>query len=208
MPPSARVALAAGLLVLTLAISNGLEAGFVSPALQRAEILAGLSGVGLMLVAVLWTQAAPVAPKRVELEGPRGLRINDTLPSSVRYELAWGSHLLLTATPAATVLLYWNGVTLLHRGILTNDSFLPGAICMQARERGKLISLVDTRLFPGRTEFDSVTQNLPAVMVYPLSNRGWLVLGGWSSRCFSRSDERWLCGWAEKIRTQLEMLDA
>ena len=208
MPPSARVTLAAGLLVLTLTVGNGLGAGFVSPALQRAEVLAGLSAVSLMLVAALWTRATPTAPGRVDLQGSRGLRIDDGLPSTVRYELAWGSHLLLTATPAATVLLYWKGAVLLHRGILTDKSFIPGTVCMRARERGKLVSLVNTNLFPGRAEFDSVTPNLPAVMIYPLSDKGWAIVGGWSPRCFSRSDERWLCGWVEKVRIELEMLGA
>ena len=41
-------------------------------------------------------------------------------------------------------------------------------------------------------------------MVQPLGKRGWIVLGGWSERCFTRADERWLLGWAERLRTQLE----
>ena len=57
MPGSARLCLFSGLLVLGLAVFNALSADTFSPALQRAEVLAGMAGVGLMLVAVLWTRA-------------------------------------------------------------------------------------------------------------------------------------------------------
>lgn len=42
-------------------------------------------------------------------------------------------------------------------------------------------------------------------MVQPLGESGWVVIGGWSERCFSRSDERWLSGWAERLKTTLEV---
>jgi hypothetical protein len=71
-------------------------------------------------------------------------------------------------------------------------------------ERDKTISLVNTVLFPGRAEFDSVLENLPAVVICPLGQEGVVVVGGWSKRCFSQSDERWLEGWTQRLRTALE----
>jgi hypothetical protein len=35
-----------------------------------------------------------------------------------------------------------------------------------------------------------------------------VVIGGWSERCFSRSDERWLTGWAERLKTTLMIAEA
>ena len=61
-----------------------------SPALQRAEVLAGMAGVGLMLVAVLWTRAVPLNPEAVKLEGDQGLVIAEGLTNELRTELAWG----------------------------------------------------------------------------------------------------------------------
>ena len=84
------------------------------------------------------------------------------------------------------------------------ESFTPGPICERAQRQGQLVSLVKTALYPGRTEFDPVLPGLPSVMVQPLGERGWVVLGGWSERCFSRSDERWFTGWCERLRTTLE----
>ena len=112
--------------------------------------------------------------------------------------------MLLTATPAATVLIYWRGQVILRRGLIQAVPFMPAAICNRAMEREQTISLVNTALFPGRTEFDAVLDNLPAVVICPLGKEGVVVVGGWSKRCFSQSDERWLEGWVERLRTALE----
>ena len=216
MPFGARVSLASGVLILVLAAGNVFSATAIDPSLQRAEVLAGMAAVGLMLVAVLWTRAQPMAPSAVALPGSQTLRLEPSLADDVRTELAWGSHLLLTATSAATILVAWDGLVVMRRGLVLHEeegeanqpeSFAPGAICERARQQGQLVSLVKTALYPGRFEFDGVLPELPAVMVYPLGQRGWVVLGGWSERCFSRSDERWFSGWCERLRTTLETED-
>ena len=206
MPFGARVSLSAGVLLLLLAVGNVFTAEAIDPTLQRAEVLAGMAAVGLMLVAVLWTRAQPLAPTAVELPGEQSLQLFPDLSELCRTELAWGSHLLLTATSAATILVAWDGTVVLRRGLVpeallvddqdgaNGESFTPGPICERAQRQGQLVSLVKTALYPGRTEFDPVLPGLPSVMVQPLGNRGWLVLGGWSERCFSRSDERWFTG--------------
>ena len=216
MPFGARVSLSAGVLLLLLAVGNVFTAEAIDPTLQRAEVLAGMAAVGLMLVAVLWTRAQPLAPTAVELPGEQSLQLFPDLSELCRTELAWGSHLLLTATSAATILVAWDGTVVLRRGLVpeallvddqdgaNGESFTPGPICERAQRQGQLVSLVKTALYPGRTEFDPVLPGLPSVMVQPLGNRGWVVLGGWSERCFSRSDERWFTGWCERLRTTLE----
>lgn len=208
MPGSARLCLISGLLVLGLAVFNAVTADTFTPALQRAEVLSGMAAVGLMLVAVLWTRAVPRNPKAVDLQGEQGLLIGDGLSEALRTELAWGSHQFLTATSAATILVHWDGAVLLRRGLISKDPFRPGEICLRSAKRQALVSLVKTALYPAREEFDAVLPGLPAVMVQPLGQRGWIVLGGWSERCFTRSDERWLTGWAERLRTQLEQSSA
>ena len=216
MPFGARVSLSAGVLLLLLAVGNVFTAEAIDPTLQRAEVLAGMAAVGLMLVAVLWTRAQPLAPTAVELPGEQSLKLVPELSELCRTELAWGSHLLLTATSAATILVAWDGTVVLRRGLVpealvvddqdsaNGESFTPGPICERAQRQGQLVSLVKTALYPGRTEFDPVLPGLPSVMVQALGDRGWVVLGGWSERCFSRSDERWFTGWCERLRTTLE----
>ena len=204
MPTPARVVLFSGLLVLVLAVTNASTADRITPDLQRAEVLAGLAAVGLMLVAVLWTRANPRSADQVDLQGEQGLVMDQQTSADLREELGWGSHMLLTATPASTVLVYWRGQVILRRGLIRADTFKPGDICNRVMERETTISLVNTELFPGRTEFDSVLQNLPAVVISPLGKNGVVVVGGWSKRCFSQSDERWLEGWTQRLKTSLE----
>ena len=117
--------------------------------------------------------------------------------------------MLLSATPAATLLLHDGQRTLLRRGLLPSteqpaETFVPGVICRQASSRQRAISLVDLRPYPGRGEFDTLLPGLPAVVVQPVGASGVLLLGGWSPRCFSEADLRWIEGWARKLKTQWE----
>jgi len=198
--------LGVGLLALLLSLINQFSAAELTPPLVRASVLASLLAVGFLLVATLWTRAVPRAPERVELEGPQGLELDDSLPEALKLELAWGSQLLLTATPGATVLVLWQQRTLLRRGLLGSGSVLVGPIGQRALATGKAISLVNLALYPGRDEFAALPAGLPALVVQPIGDEGLLLLGGWSPRCFSRSDELWLEGWARKLRTSLEAL--
>ena len=203
MPAPARAVLICALLLLGLTVANAGVAETVSPDLQRAEVLAGMASVGLMLVAVLWTRANPKSAEKVPLKGEQGLEISDQLNDVQKQELAWGSHMLLTATPAASVLVLWRQQVVLRRGLISQGSFQPGPITKRALERDKTISLVNTTLFPGRAEFDAMLPSLPAIVVCPMGNEGAVIVGGWSPRCFTRSDERWIEGWTQRLRTTL-----
>lgn len=72
MGHAARLCLAAGVLGLVLCVLNQWTAPALTPALERAGVLSSLLAVGLMLVAILWTRAVPIAPDRVALEGEEG----------------------------------------------------------------------------------------------------------------------------------------
>ena len=205
---SAQWCLIAGVLVLGLSILNASTAETITPSLERADVLAGMAGVGLMLVSILWTRASPRSPDAVALDGEQGFELSPDLSDAVRAEMAWGSHQFLTATSAATMLVFWKGSVLLRRGLICAAEFQPGDICQRSSKKQELVSLVKTALYPGKAEFDSVLPGLPSVIVQPLGESGWVVIGGWSERCFSRSDERWLTGWAERLKTTLMIAEA
>ncbi len=206
LPTPARLCIGLGLVALALVVANQGLAPEVDPPLERAAVLASLLAVGLMLVGVLWTRALPEASIRSELSGEQGLVLPADLPESLAEELAWGSHMLLIASPAAVVLVIWRGQPLLRRGLLAPSPFVPGAICQRAIDKQAAISLVDLKLYPGRQEFDALLPGLPSVIVQPLGQDGLVLLGGWSARCFSRSDLAWVEGWAAKLRAGLERL--
>jgi hypothetical protein len=203
LPLPARVALGAGSIGLLLVVVNQLSAPLAEPPLVRASVLAALFAVGLMLVAVLWTRAVPEAAARAELKGEEGLELAPGLPNQLQQELGWGSQMLLTASPAAVVLVQWQGQVLLRRGLLAPTRFSPGPICVRALERGQAISLVNLALYPGRAEFDSLLPDLPSVLIQPIAGQGLVLLGGWSPRCFSRSDLIWVEGWARRLTAEM-----
>jgi hypothetical protein len=204
MSPAARLLLGTGVLALVLDVVNQAGAARLDPALERASVLAGALAVVLMLVALLWTRIEPKPPEQAELQGEEGFDRIPDLPESLARELGWGSLMLLTATPAAVVLLHWDGQTVLRRGLLQPGAgpFRPGPICARALERGRTISLVDLRLYPGREEFRGLLADLPSVLVQPLGERGLLLLGGWSPRCFSNRDLRWVEGWGRRLTAE------
>jgi hypothetical protein len=203
LPLPARVTLGTGMVGLLLVVLNQLSAPLPEPSLVRASVLAALFAVGLMLVAVLWTSALPEAAARADLHGDEGLELAPGLPPTLVQDLGWGSQMLLTASPAAVVLVVWEGQMLLRRGLLASTTFTPGPICVRAMERGQAISLVNLALYPGRAEFDSLLPGLPAVLIQPMADQGFVLLGGWSPRCFSRSDLIWVEGWARRLRAEM-----
>ena len=212
MSTPARLVLGCGVVGLLLVVINALlipgDLGNALPVFQRSSVLAGVMAVGLMLVAVLWSRANPIARERVNLNGRLGFQLKSELSEALRLELAWASHQLLKATPASSVMLIWDEQELFRRGVLSELPFQQGVILARAREQQQTVAMVNLTLYPGRSEFSYLPEDIPALVVEPLGQRGWLLVAGWSVRCFSHSDELWITGIAEKLRTELEGTDS
>ena len=188
-----------GSFLLILSIINIATATHIDPSLVRAETISGIASIGLITIGYIWTDIKPKEPTKVILKGKEGFELSLDLSDHQKNELAWGSQQILTATAASTILIFWENKVILRRGLITNNTFIPGEICKRAIEQQRLIALVNTELFPGREEFDSVLDGLPAVIVYPLSTKGLTIVGGWSKRSFTNSDEKWISGWSDKL---------
>ena len=188
-----------GIFLLLLSILNIATATEVNPSLVRGESISGIASIALITIGYLWTEIKPKEPNKAILKGKEAFDISIDLSADQKYELAWGSQQILTATAASTILIFWDNKVILRRGLITNETFKPGLICNRAIEEQRLISLVNTQLFPGSDEFDCVLKGLPAVIVYPLSKRGLTIVGGWSKRSFTNSDEKWISGWSDKL---------
>ena len=199
MPAPARVVVGLGVLGLVLTVVNQATAPGLEPALERAAVLAGILSVLLMLVGLLGERVLPAEAERAPLTGREGLELAEGLPPGLARELGWGSTLLLTATPAAVVMVLWEGRAVLRRGLLGEGAYVPGPIAERALTTGRAISLVDLRLYPGRDEFEGLLPGLPSVLVQPIGEQGLLLLGGWSPRCFSRADLMWAEGWCRRL---------
>ena len=200
---SARICIGTGALALAISAVNQLTAPQLDPALERSSVLASLLAVGLMLIGVLWTRVVPRAPTPIYLQGKQGMALRLDLSKDLADELNWGSRMLLTATPAAVMLVWHQGEVLLRRGLIGDTEglqpFTPGAICQQSLEKQRQIHLVDLKHYPGRHEFEPLLVDLPSVIVQPLGERGVVLLGGSAPRCFSSADLVWVQGWADRL---------
>ena len=188
-----------GVFLLILSIINIATSNEVNPTLIRAETISGIASIALITIGYLWTEINPTKPSKAKLNGKEGFELCNELSEELKNELAWGSQQILTATAASTILIFWDDKVILRRGLISNKIFKPGEICNRSINQKRLISLVNTELFPGKDEFNSVLNNLPAVIVYPLEKRGLTIVGGWSKRSFTNSDEKWISGWSDKL---------
>ena len=188
-----------GSILFFFQLGNFFSIDSISPALERAQVLSALSSVIIILIGFLFKQFNPNLGDKVELKGENKFIFEPDIPSDILDELAWGSEAILTSTAAAIVLIHNNGKNILTRGITTNDVFEPGETCLRALRDMKLISLANTKFYPGRDEFYSLCPNIPSILIIPINSKSFILIGGWSYRCFTKSDEKWINNWSKKL---------
>ena len=188
-----------GSILFFFQLGNYFSIETVSPALERAQVLSAISSVIIVLIGFLFKQFNPIIGKRVELKGDNKFIFDPDIPSDILDELAWGSESILTSTAAATVLIHNRGKNILRRGITSNDIFKPGETCMRALKDMKVISLANTKFYPGRDEFFSLCHDIPSILIIPINHKSFILIGGWSYKCFTKSDEKWINNWAKKL---------
>ena len=171
----------------------------INPEIQRAQILAALASVTIVLIGLLFERINPVSGEKVDLKGDNGFLYDNDLNPDLLEELAWGSEAILTSTAAASVLIHNKGKNILKRGILSNNDFVPGEICLRSLNESKIISLVNTKFYPGKEEFNDFCPEIPSILIIPINKKAFILVGGWSSRCFTKSDEKWIINWAKKL---------
>ena len=188
-----------GSILFFLQLGNFFSIDSISPAFERAQVLSAISSVIIILIGFLFKEFNQKLGDKVELIGENKFIIEPNIPSAILDELAWGSEAILTSTAAATVLIHNDGKNILRRGITTNGVFKPGETCLKSLRDMKLISLANTKFYPGRDEFFSFCPNVPSILIIPINSKSFILIGGWSTRCFTKSDEKWINNWAKKL---------
>ncbi len=188
-----------GSILFLFQLGNFFSIDSISPALERAQVLSAISSVIIILIGFLFKQFNPYLGERVELKGENKFIFDPDLPTDILDELAWGSEAILTSTAAATILIHNDGKNILKRGITSNNNFKPGETCLRAVKDMKLISLASTKFYPGKDEFFSFCPNVPSIIVIPINPNSFILIGGWSYRCFTKSDEKWIKNWSKKL---------
>lgn len=170
---------------------------------SRADVLGIILSALLILTGLLWQQVAPRSPDSVDLIGEQGFELAQ-LPDEVKTELAWASHLLLTNTVTRSLIVFYQGKVLLRRGILgANSEVKPGPILQRVLEKQKPVYLVNLLIYPGKIEFDYLPENTQGVICQPIGKEGVLILGANAPRSYTKQDENWIAGIADKLDVTL-----
>ena len=190
----------------TLLLINRLLTSGVTDSQARSDALGVIEGAVLILVGLLWQRIQAKTPDSVTLIGETGLEIDPELSETVKTELAWASHLLLTNTVTRSLVVYYDGQTILRRGVLgVNSEVNPGAIVQRILTNNKPVYLVNLSLYPGKVEFDYLPENTQGVICQPIGEKGVLILGANVPRSYTKQDEKWIEGIADKLAVTLSM---
>ena len=188
-----------GSILFIFQLANFISLKLITPEIGRAQVLAALSSIIIVLIGLLFERFNPISGKKINLEGDNKFIYEKDLPNDLLNELAWGSEAILTSTAAASILINNEGKNILKRGIVSSNEFIPGETCLRSIKEMKLISLANTKFYPGRDEFDNFCLKVPSILIVPVNNKSFILIGGWSSRCFTKSDEKWINNWAKKL---------
>ncbi|NEO41716.1 MAG: cofactor assembly of complex C subunit B [Moorea sp. SIOASIH] len=195
---------AVGGLAGSLLLINRLLTSQLTNSQARSDAVGVIVCAVLILTGLLWQQVQPKPPDTVKLIGEEGLELAPELPDQVKTELAWASHLLLTNTVTRSLVVVYQGKVLLRRGILgKNPQVEPGAIFKRVLETQKAVYLVNLKLYPGRLEFDYLPVNTQGVICQPIGNQGALILAANAPRSYTKQDENWIEGIADKLANTL-----
>jgi len=188
-----------GSILFIFQIANFISIETITPELERAQVLAAIASLIIILIGFLFKQFVPLAGEKADLKGENKFLFDKNMPDEVIDELAWGSEAILTSTAAAAILIHNDGVNILRRGITSTNDFKPGETCLRSIKDMKLISLANTKFYPGKDEFFNFCPNVPSVLVVPINSKAFILIGGWSAKCFTKSDEKWINNWSKKI---------
>ncbi|MEO0840481.1 MAG: cofactor assembly of complex C subunit B [Cyanobacteria bacterium J06643_5] len=200
-----RLPIVVGGLGAVLLLINRLYSPQLTESQARADVLGVILSAVLILTGLIWQQVQPKTPDSVELIGEEGFILVPDLSDAAKTELAWASHLLLTNTVTRSIVVYYQGKILLRRGILGEKAEVtPGAILKRVLEKHKPVYLVDLKVYPGRVEFDYLPSNTQGVICQPIGEEGVLILGAHAPRSYTKQDENWIAGIADKLAVTLK----
>ena len=188
-----------GMVFFIFQLINFISINEINPEIERAQVLAALSSIFIILIGLLFERIDPKSGEKVILEGDNKFIYEEEIPKELLDELAWGSEAILTSTAAASILIHYKGKNILKRGIISQSEFNLGEICKRSIKDMKMISLVNTNFYPGKEEFNDFCPNLPSIMIFPVKKDLIILIGGWSTRCFTKSDEKWISNWIKRL---------
>ncbi len=200
--------LAVGGLVGTGLMINRILTVQLLPSQARSDIAGVIACAVLILTGLLWQRVQPKAPESVALAGVEGMEMSADLPAFFQTELAWASHLLLTNTATRSIVVYYQGQTILRRGVLApTAAVVPGVILERVLKTHQPVYLVNLKIYPGRIEFNYLPENTQGIICQPIGDQGVLILAANAPRSYTQQDEIWIAGIADKLANTLNNPD-
>ena len=87
-----------GVILFIFQIANFISIETITPELERAQVLASIASLIIILIGFLFKQFEPLAGKKAALKGENKFLFDRNMPDEVIDELAWGSEAILTST--------------------------------------------------------------------------------------------------------------
>lgn len=200
-----QIPLVTGAIAGFLLLINRLTTVALTDSQARSDVVGVILCGVLVLIWLIWQQIQPRSPEAVTLIGEEGLEFTEGLTDEIKTELAWASHLLLTNTVTKSLVVYHRGQVLLRRGIFGKGLLQqPGAIVERVLKTQKPVYLVNLPLYPGQVEFDYLPENTQGLICQPMGQEGVLILGANIPRSYTKQDEIWIAGIADKLGYTLE----
>ena len=113
-----------GSILFIFQLANFISLKLITPEIGRAQVLAALSSIIIVLIGLLFERFKPISGKKINLEGDNKFIYDKDLPNDLLNELAWGSEAILTSTAAASILINYEGKNILKRGIVSSHEFI------------------------------------------------------------------------------------
>lgn len=196
--------LIAGILGGFLLMINRLTTPTVLDSQARSDALGVILCAMLLLVSILLRQIESAPPQSVTLIGEEVIEFADNLPENIKTELAWASHVILNNTVTKSIIIYYQNQLLLRRGILGYSKTINlGTIAQRVMTTKKPVYLVDLKHYPGKFEFDYLPENIQGLICLPLNDQGVMIIATNIPRSYTKQDEFWIQGIAEKIALTL-----
>ena len=80
-----------GTILFIFQIANFLSIETISPELERAQVIAAIASLIIILIGFLFKQFEPLASEKADLKGENKFLFDKTIPDEVIDELEWGS---------------------------------------------------------------------------------------------------------------------
>ncbi|KAK9107913.1 hypothetical protein Syun_023924 [Stephania yunnanensis] len=202
------------------AVSGIAPVADASSSQSRADLLTLGLAVTNVLTGLVWLSIRPKSISAVNPQGVECRKILPDLPVHVASELQWYSTFYKYKVIVDCFGSIKQKSCLLNGGMLSLSEATCNAMAVDAakvmngtlyqgvRKSGAQNYLANLSLYPGRSELPFLPLNTQAVILQPLGDKGFIIIGGDTIRGFTSSDQAWITLISEKLDSTISKFEA